>query len=115
MRESYSEEIATHTDFESCATVGNKCGEALTEGSTGRVLSPESMLIVSSADVVLTYGRQHYADRNGERCIDSAGSETPCMYGHIPCGNRETLSPTLWDSVRFAQKTQERYRCDERR
>jgi hypothetical protein len=100
MKESYGEELATHTGFESCAIVGNNCGEALTEESAGRVLSPESLAIVLSADGVLTLGRQYCVNRYGEVSTDSAGSETPCMYRHIPCGNRETLCSTLVDSIK---------------
>ena len=112
MRESYSEELATHTGTESCAIVGNNFGEALTGESTGMVSSPESLAIVPSADGVLTLGRQYCVDRYGEVSTDSAGSETPCMYGHTPCGNRETLC--LSASWRIAQKTQARYSCGER-
>lgn len=50
MQESYCEELATHTDLESCVAVRKGWGEALTEVRMGRVLSRET--VFQDADVV---------------------------------------------------------------
>lgn len=91
MKESYNEDLANHIGPESCAFAGNSLGEALTGVRTGRVLSPESTGIHSSADALHERRRPHRLHRHGEMQLDSAGSETSSMYGNILYGNRETL------------------------
>ncbi len=41
MKESYGEGLANHTSLESCGNYSNVVAEALTEGSTGGLLSSE--------------------------------------------------------------------------
>ena len=41
MKESYGEGIANHTSLKSCGNCSNAVAEALTEGSTGGLLSSE--------------------------------------------------------------------------
>ena len=41
MKESYGEDLANHTSLESCGDHSNVMAEALTEGSTGGLLSSE--------------------------------------------------------------------------
>jgi hypothetical protein len=41
MKESYGEGLANHTSLESCGNCSNAVAEALTEGSTGGLLSSE--------------------------------------------------------------------------
>ena len=98
MEESYSEDLANHTDPESCAGSGNTFGEALTGARTGGVLSPEISRHVLGADAILDRGRQHYTDRLGEVCINPAGSETTSMYGNTLRWNREALRSAFIDS-----------------
>jgi len=95
MKESYNEVLARHVGPESCVTVGNNHGEALTGVRTGRVLSPEITGIHSSADVVQEYRRPHRIHPYGEMYMNSTGSETFCMYGSTIRGNRDTLCLSL--------------------
>ncbi len=95
MKESYSEGLANHADPESCGDTGNGISEALTGGNAGWVLSSEKGGLFSSADGLLTHGRQHLCNRYRKAAQDSAESEAPCMHGHSPHGTREIpcLSP----------------------
>jgi hypothetical protein len=87
------EGLANYLGPESCASVGNGVGEALTGVCVGWVLSLEIGAKLPGADVVLTHGRPYRACRFGEACPDLAGSETPGMHRHTLHGNRE--SPRL--------------------
>ena len=53
MKESHSEELATHADPESCAVTREGGGEALTGARIGRVSSRERRTLDEEADVVL--------------------------------------------------------------
>lgn len=88
MRESYSEDIASHTGPESCGCVRKGASEALTGESAGRVLSLENA-VFGSADVVDVSGRQHRYVRQGEYVTGSPWSETLCMRRNFIRGNRE--------------------------
>ena len=98
MEESYSEDLANHTGLESCGDNGDVFAEALTEGSAGCVLSPESYR-VPSADGVLLNGRQNCVNRYGEDYAGPAGSETTCMHGNTLHWNREALRLITVDST----------------
>lgn len=66
MQESYDEDLASHTDPESC-TVARKGGrEALTGACAGELWSRE-IIRVRGADVVSISGRLHPRSRQGER------------------------------------------------
>ena len=99
MKESYSEGIANHAGLESCGDNGNVIAEALTEGSAGCVLSPESYF-VPGADAMLLDGRQNCVCRYGEGYAGPAGSETTCMHGNTLRWNREALRWTFEDSAK---------------
>ena len=90
MEESYSEDLANHTGLESCGDNGDVFAEALTEGSAGCVLSPESYRVLG-ADGVSLNGRQYCVNRYGEGYAGPAGSETTCMHGNTLYWNREAL------------------------
>ena len=77
MKESSNEGLTNHIGPESCVFNGNGTDEALTGVCAGWVLSPERLLKVSGADVVLANGRQHCTHRYGKGCTIPAGSETP--------------------------------------
>ena len=98
MQESYSEDLANHTDLESCGDNGNVIVEALTEENAGCVLSPESYRVLG-ADAVLLDGRQYCINCYGEGYAGPAGSETTCMHGNTLHWNREALRLTIVDST----------------
>ncbi len=88
MKESYGEDLASHTDPESC-TVARKGGcEALTGACTGKLLSREIMN-VRGADAVAASGRPHPMPRFGKRSGDPARSENLRMYRTTSRENRE--------------------------
>jgi len=91
MREPYSEDVADHTGFESCAFHGNMLGEALTEVCAGVDIELRKFNHVSSADLFLLWGRQDHVCRYGEAYMDSAESKTHCMCRSTLRGNREAL------------------------
>ena len=82
MKESYGKSIASHTDPESCGAACKGGVEALTGESAGRVLSRENLML-RSADVVPTDGRQQQAARLRESRLHSAWSKAPCMHRSI--------------------------------
>ena len=92
MKESHVEGVAAHNGPESCGVAREGYVEALTGETAGWVLSRE-MLNVRGADAVEKSGRQHGAHRHGEVRVGPAWSETPCMPGHHPHGNREIPEP----------------------
>ena len=88
MKESYGEDLASHTDPESC-TVARKGGcEALTGACAGGLLSRE-IIRVRGADVVSVGGRQHPMHRYGKRYGDPARSENLGMHRNTSRENRE--------------------------
>ena len=103
MKESYSEGLANHTGLESCGDNGNVINEALTEGSAGCVLSPESYRVLG-ADGVSPYGRQHCINCYGNGYAGPAGSETTCMHGNTLRRNREALRLTFSDSKKVGME-----------
>src|SRR5215471_13584177 len=92
MQESYSEDLASHTGPESCASVRKDRGEALTGGSAGKLWSREIRRI-RGADAVSKSGRQHLLSCQGERQSSHARSQTLSMHGHTSRENREILWP----------------------
>ncbi len=95
MKESHSEDVANHTDPESCGAVGNDGLEALTGESAGWVLNSERGAYISGADAILECGRQNPDHRYSEEVRDPAESETPRMHGHSTRATREALCPSL--------------------
>ena len=88
MKESYGEDLASHTDPESCTVVRKGGCEALTGVCTGELLSRE-IIRVRGADVVSVSGRQHPMHRQGKRYGDLARSENLSMYRNTSRENRE--------------------------
>ncbi len=104
MKESYGEGLTPHAGPESCGDVRKGVVEALTGESTGRVLSreihapPQGGLLLG-ADAVEEGGRQHWACRQGETCLDLARSETLSTYRSTSNGNREIPRPSATEEV----------------
>ena len=81
MRESYSEEIANHTDPESCEGVREGALEALTGEPVGRAMEPRNQVILREADLLMVWGRQHGAHRfKGDGVTGSRAVVEP---GHV--------------------------------
>jgi RNA-directed DNA polymerase len=98
MKESYGEDLASHTDPESC-TVARKGGcEALTGVCAGELLSREIMMI-RGADAVPVSGRPHPIPRQGKRFGDSARSKTLCMHRNTSRENREIPCSPVTDGA----------------
>jgi len=95
MKVSYSEEVATHTDSESCTFVRKGEGEALTGERAGQVLSREieppsrKRWPLLGADAVELSGRQNWKRRYGETPLDLTRSETLSMHVSTLSGNWE--------------------------
>ena len=87
MKESYGEGLANHTSLESCGNCSNAVAEALTEGSTGGLLSSE----ITTSRVPTTW-----SGWEGNMCHSvmqvvrqPGGVLEPGMCGHLLHGNRE--------------------------
>jgi RNA-directed DNA polymerase len=88
MKESYGEDLASHTDPESC-TVARKGGrEALTGACAGELLS-RVMMMVRGADAVSASGRPRPIPRHGKRYRDLARSKNLGMHRTTSRENRE--------------------------
>ena len=101
MKESCVKGLANHNGLESCGGARKSDGEALTEGSAGRVLSRESSR-TRDADSVEAGGRQQPVCRLGEARWYPARSETPGMHGSNLRENREILrssQPACWERI----------------
>ena len=87
MKVSCNEDVANHVGSESCVGSRKGVGEALTGEDAGRVLSLEKLML-RSADVVPTDGRQQRVSRYRKRHPHSAWSKAPCMHRSISQGRR---------------------------
>lgn len=94
MKESHSEDQASHAGPESCEGVREGALEALTGEPAGRAIEPRNQIINREADLVMARGRQHCARRHGEERVAPARSENLCMWGSFSHGNREIPRPT---------------------
>ena len=88
MKESYGEGIANYTSLESCGNCSNVMAEALTEGSTGGLLSSE----ITSFRVPTLWsdgeGNTYYSVNM--RAVERPGGVLePGMCGHLLRGNRD--------------------------
>lgn len=87
MKESYGEGLANHTSLESCGNCSNAVAEALTEGSTGGLLSSE---ITNSRVPTSWSGREGNTICSAKRAIERPGGVVELgMCGHLLHGNRE--------------------------
>lgn len=89
MRESDIEGLASHDGPESCGCIRKSASEALTGVRPGRDIEPRNQP-AQSADAVMSSGRPHGAQRDGELRADSARSKTPSMSGNSMRENRES-------------------------
>ena len=94
MKEPHGKGIANHSNPESCASLGNMAGEALTRAHAGQPLSSEITSI--GVPTLSPEGEGHTAGSViRELSTDAAESETLSMHGNSMHGNRETLeTPT---------------------
>ncbi len=87
MKESYGEGLANHTSLESCGSCSNASAEALTEGSTGGLLSSE----ITNPRVPTTWfgweGNMYCSAMRA--AIQPGGVLEPGMCGHSLRGNRD--------------------------
>jgi hypothetical protein len=108
MKVSCDEGVASHVGPESCGDDRKVVALALTGESAGRVLSLENLML-GSADVVLTDGRQQWMSRQRKGHPHSPWSETPCMHRSTSQGRKVSRSeagrsrsrPDLWSGPRF--------------
>ena len=75
MKESYGEDLASHTDSESCAVAREGGCEALTGACTGGLLS-RKIIRIRGADVVSVSARPHPIHRYGKRYGDLSFTKT---------------------------------------
>ena len=88
MKESYGEDLASHTDPESCTGARKGGREALTGACAGGLWSRE-IICVRGADAVSISGRPYPRSRQGERPGDLARSKNQSMHRNISRENRE--------------------------
>jgi|SaaInl4_150m_RNA_FD_contig_51_408770_length_631_multi_9_in_0_out_0_1 hypothetical protein len=89
MKESYDEGLANHISLESCGNCSNAMAEALTEESTGGLLSSE---ITNFQVPTSWFGREGNTLYNAMQVTKRPGGVLePGMRGHLLHGNRETL------------------------
>ena len=88
MKESHGEDLASHTDPESCTVAREGGREALTGACAGGLLSRE-IIRIQGADAVSVCGRPHPMPRYGKRYGDPARSENLSMYRNTSRENRE--------------------------
>ena len=98
MQVPYGEDVASHSDPESCAVAREGGREALTGEGVGRVLSSETQDF-RDADAVPAVGRQHHAHRNPRGVLDPAESKTPSTRRSLVHGNREISRSVAMDGT----------------
>src|SRR5262249_59605710 len=98
MQESYGEDLASHTDPESCTIVRKGGREALTGACAGGLLSRE-IILVRGADVVSLSGRLHSLARYGDRLEDLAPPKNLCMPRTTTRQNRQLQCSPPADSA----------------
>lgn len=99
MQEPHKQGIAYQFGPESCAGRREGTGEALTGGSPGQPLSSE--IITLRVPTLSCQGEGHtFSQRNQDRELtgDATESQTLCMDGHLPRGNRETSAVPIGES-----------------
>jgi len=87
MKESYDEGLANHISLESCGDYSNVMAEALTEGSTGGLLSSEITFFRMPTTWSGWEGNMICSDMRAAE--QSGGVLEPGMCGHSLHGNRE--------------------------
>lgn len=89
MKESHSEDQASHAGPESCEGVGNGALEALTGEPAGQAIEPRNRDILREADLLMVKGRQHRVYRKGKERPAPARSKNQGMWGSFSNGSRE--------------------------
>jgi hypothetical protein len=98
MKESYVEELATHSGPESCGVSRKGSIEALTGVRASRVSSRERSK-VRDADAVGIAEGTTATHRQREMRPGPARSQTPCAYGNTLHENREVLGSPAADGA----------------
>jgi RNA-directed DNA polymerase len=88
MKESYGEDLASHTDPESCTVVRKGGREAWTGACAGEQLSRE-ITMIRGADALPAGGRPHSIARHGKRDGNLARSKNLSMHRNTSRENRE--------------------------
>jgi len=84
MKESYSEDIASHAGPESCERIREGALEALTGETAGRAIEPRKQDKLWEADALMVGGRQHGADRKRRDPSCSHAVGEPWHAGTLP-------------------------------
>ena len=100
MKESHSEDQASHAGPESCEGVREGALEALTGEPAGRAMEPRNVFILREADTLMASGRPHRARRQGEVRPAPARSKNLCMWGSFSRGSREISGSAHRNGVR---------------
>lgn len=96
MKVPYREDVAIHSDPESCAGTRKGVREALTGASVGRVMSSETE-INRDADALQAVGKQHRARRYSQGAPGPAESMTSSTRRSLVHGSREIPQPVAGD------------------
>ena len=89
MKESHSEDQASHAGPESCEGVREGALEALTGEPAGRAIEPRNQVIIREADTLMASGRPHRARCYGKVRPAPARSKNHGMWGRFSHGSRE--------------------------
>jgi hypothetical protein len=84
MKESHSEDEASHTGPESCEGVRKGALEALTGETAGRAIEPRKQDKFRGADALMAGGRPHGMDRQRQEPSRPCGVEEPRHAGTLP-------------------------------
>ena len=90
MKEPYGEELATHSDPESCVGPPQDGRRSVDRGTRGPGIEPRNVLVWGADVVVLAEGNTRTA-ANARRILGPTGSETLRTRGNSLHGNREAL------------------------
>ena len=99
MKESHSEDLASHAGPESCEGVREGALEALTGEPAGRAIEPRNQVIFREADLLMVRGRQHRVRRQGKAYSAPARSKNQGMWGRFSRGSREISGSALRNGV----------------
>ena len=100
MKESHSEDKASHAGPESCECVRECALEALTGEPAGQAIEPRNKLIHREADTLMACGRPYRACRQGKARPAPARSKNLSMWGRFSRGSREISESAYRNGVR---------------
>jgi len=84
MKESYSEDLASHAGPESCERIREDAPEALTGGTAGRAIEPRNLLKLRGADALMAVGRQQGMNRDRQESSSPRAVEEPGHAATLP-------------------------------